>query len=431
MLTKLALDNFKNFRKAELKMGPLTLLVGTNASGKSNLRDIFRFLHGISRGYSLADIIGEKWGEGGVLQWRGIRGGVKEATYPGERSFEVEITTEVYGQMLSYAIAVDIGDNGSPPRVIRESVYKSAKRHGFVPVDHHGSYMFDSHPSDDPPDQGSDPTYLFVRLPRHGPNRKHGKRLQFISTQPVLSQIMTHKDASRDVKMHCEAVISSLASMRFLDLSVDAMRLPSLPGQVVLGDRGENLSSVLQAICADDRKKKALLKWIQELTPMDARDFEFPADQTGRILVSLVEGSGQKISAYSASDGTLRFLTMIAALLGPEPARFYFFEELENGIHPTRLHLLMQLLESRTGDGKIQVVATTHSPQLLAILSTQSLENASLVYRLEQSPDARVKRILDIPTAKEVVKEQNMAKLFSSGWLEDAVGFTDEGEANP
>jgi AAA15 family ATPase/GTPase len=79
MLTRLHLERFKNFADVELRLGPLTTLVGTNASGKSNLRDALRLLHGIARGYTLADILGEKWGEGGVLQWRGIRGGAEEA----------------------------------------------------------------------------------------------------------------------------------------------------------------------------------------------------------------------------------------------------------------------------------------------------------------------------------------------------------------
>jgi AAA15 family ATPase/GTPase len=82
MLTKLTLERFKNFEKAELVLGPLSVLIGTNASGKSNIRDAFRFLHGISRrGYTLADVMGEKYIEGGVIQWRGIRGGPREITY--------------------------------------------------------------------------------------------------------------------------------------------------------------------------------------------------------------------------------------------------------------------------------------------------------------------------------------------------------------
>src|SRR5260370_39561472 len=92
MIHSLTLSNFKNFRDATLPLGPLTLLVGTNASGKSNLRDAFRFLHGISRGYTLAEIIGQKFGEGGEPQWRGIRGGTREAAYRGSSTFVLEIT---------------------------------------------------------------------------------------------------------------------------------------------------------------------------------------------------------------------------------------------------------------------------------------------------------------------------------------------------
>jgi len=97
MLTTLRLQGFKNFRDATLLLGPLTVLVGTNAAGKSNLRDALRFLHGVARGYSLAEIIGEKWGEGGVLQWRGIRGGTREAAFEGASSFALEVGFQIHG----------------------------------------------------------------------------------------------------------------------------------------------------------------------------------------------------------------------------------------------------------------------------------------------------------------------------------------------
>ncbi len=211
--------------------------------------------------------------------------------------------------------------------------------------------------------------------------------------------------------------------MRFLDLAPDAMRIPSIPGQDILGDRGEYLSSVLQSICETEESKQAILEWIRELTPVDVVDFEFVPDQTGKILVTLVESGGQKTSAYSASDGTLRFLAMIAAMLGTKPAKFYFFEELENGIHPTRLHLLLQLIEQKVSEGKIQVVATSHSPQLLGFLSEKARKDAALVYRLPDQPDAKIRPILQIPEVERILKEQDLARLHSSGWLEDAVAF--------
>ena len=62
MITSIRLVNFKNFADETLRVGPFTVIVGANASGKSNIRDAFRFLHGIGRGYTLAEIIGGKYG---------------------------------------------------------------------------------------------------------------------------------------------------------------------------------------------------------------------------------------------------------------------------------------------------------------------------------------------------------------------------------
>ena len=69
--------DFKNLGDTKLQLREFSLLIGTNASGKSNVREGFRFLHGVVCGYSLAESIGEKWIEGGIPVWRGIRGGLK------------------------------------------------------------------------------------------------------------------------------------------------------------------------------------------------------------------------------------------------------------------------------------------------------------------------------------------------------------------
>ncbi len=423
MIQSLQLTNFKNFQEATLPLGKLTLLVGTNASGKSNLRDAFRFLHGMGRGYAIAEIIGEKYIEGGVLQWKGIRGGVKEVACRGQTTFQMKtIFPDIasggfFPRKTTHTIRLELGRNGAKPRVAQESLYLE------------GKCVFDSHPEDDPPDQEG-PPYLFVRLPRDAKNRKHGKRLRFLDSQPVLTQFPLHRSASETPKLVkiVKRVIGELESMRFLDLTPDAMRLPSLPGQVVLGDRGENLSSVLQAICESTEKKCAILEWIRQLTPLDMEEFDFVPDQTGKILVTLIESGGQRTSAYSASDGTLRFLAMIAAMLGPDPARFYFFEELDTGIHPTRLHLLLQLIEQTVSREDIQVVATTHSPQLLGFLGKEARKAATLVYRLPHHGEARLQSILDIPEAKQVLATRNLSRLHESGWLENAVEFLETRE---
>lgn len=418
MLTKLRLTNFKGFKDAELTLGALTLLVGTNASGKSNIRDAFRFLHGIALGYNIAEIIGEKYGEGGILQWSGIRGGTRALTFQGAETFTLEVFSwfeiDRIAREVIYKIEINTGAQSSVsnttkfPSVIFES----------LSIPELDTKIFEVVPSK----KGEND--LSVEFYGDKKTRLFNRRRPIVTSVFYSRYILaTVRKKYPIVKQSLAAVIENLKLIKFLDLEPERIRQPSFPGQNVLGDRGENLSSVLFEICQDPQRKEALLEWVQELTPMDAKDFEFPTDFTGKVLLTLVESNGQRISAYSASDGTLRFLAMLAALLGSEPAQFYFFEELDNGIHPTRLHLLLQLIEQKVSEGKIQMVATTHSPQLLRLLSPESLESASLTYRLPNHPDAKIQRILDIPDARRLIEKEDLARLHESGWLEDAMAF--------
>lgn len=433
MITKLKLKNFKNFKKAEINFGPLSILVGANATGKSNVRDAFRFLHGIARGYTLAEIIGEKYGEGGQLQWSGIRGGTREACFSGEQTFSLSVEFEqqkepsAYWTKYEYEIEVSCGPNGSAPRVVRESLYRPGlKRPGRSPM------IYNSHPGSEALEQ-NDPVHLAVRLPSGGNWRKIGPILTGISNQPILSQAMDlaeRQKAVGKVKSAVEATLQELESIRFIDFSPELMRKPSIPGQLILSDRGDNLSSVLQAICGKPELKLALSNWIQELTPMDVVDFDFVPDAAGKILVYLVEDGGRKTSANSASDGTLRFLGMLAALLGPKPARFYFLEEIDNGIHPARLALLMDLLDNQSKGKGIQIVATTHSPQVLRLIKEENLKYATLAYRLKGNTEGRLKPLTEIPHLLDVIKRKDIARLHESSWMENTVEFS-EGSAKP
>ena len=156
---------------------------------------------------------------------------------------------------------------------------------------------------------------------------------------------------------------------------------------------------------------------------MDVKDFEFPRDPSGRIHFRIVERSGSKISAYSASDGTLRFLAMLAALLGPTPAGVYFFEEIDSGIHPTRLHLLIELIETQTAKNGFQVIATTHSPDLLNCINDTTFENSSVVSRLEDAQDAVIRPLSSLHNARELRQSQGLARLHAGGWMEDILNL--------
>jgi len=416
MIESLKLYDFKNFREAKLHLGPFSVLVGTNASGKSNVRDAFRVLHAIGRGYRLGEVFGEKRGESGEQQWTGIRGGTREVAFHGETEFTIEVTLRLNlprgekPKAVTYRVDVDTGEHkGKDPRIVRE----------HLEVKGYKDPIFDSHPGGEAEGGDREHIRVKVRKPSAGPHPK----IRFLNSRPVLTQMLTH-DSDHIVPSQTaivDRVVGALERMRFLDLSPKAMREPSVPGQTVLGDRGENLSSVLKAICEDDKLKDQLTAWVRELTPMDAVDFKFPTDFQGRTLVTLVEKGGDETSAYSASDGTLRFLAVIAALLGPEHADLYFIEELENGIHPTRIDLLLQLIEQSVATENIQVLATTHSPQLLRLLNEETLESASVIYRHEGHPQAQITRINDIPFVDDVVEQKDLGRLFESGWLEDSL----------
>ncbi|MDQ4033973.1 MAG: ATP-binding protein [Actinomycetota bacterium] len=192
-----------------------------------------------------------------------------------------------------------------------------------------------------------------------------------------------------------------------------------------MGDRGENLSSVLQSIAVDENMRRELADWVTQLTPMDARDLEFETDFSGRVLAILVEDDGHKTPITTASDGTVRFLATIAALMGPDRARFSFFEELENGIHPNRLHLLLELIDRSVANTGTQVVATTHSPYLLLQLSEAQRRHASLAYRTQEG-GARIAGVTELPEAQRILKNHDIAQLMAAGWFEDTVNFSSE-----
>ncbi|MCY4535785.1 MAG: AAA family ATPase, partial [Bryobacterales bacterium] len=106
MINSLRLVDFKNFKDETLRVGPFTVIVGTNASGKSNIRDAFRFLHGIGRGYTLAEIVGGKYGPGGQIEWEEIRGTGREIIRFDQPAFGLELGLTVADQTATYSVEV-------------------------------------------------------------------------------------------------------------------------------------------------------------------------------------------------------------------------------------------------------------------------------------------------------------------------------------
>lgn len=211
----------------------------------------------------------------------------------------------------------------------------------------------------------------------------------------------------------------------FFNFNPDRMREPAFPGQTTLGESGEYLPTVLREICTDPKRRSVLTSWLRGLTPMDVENFEFPADPSGRIYLVIRETNGARVSASSAPEGTLRFLAMLAALLGDNPSYVYLFEEIENGLHASRLHLLIDLIEEVTSDGTKQVIATTHSPELLSLVRESTFESTSVVCRLEDANEAVIRPVAELPKARELRKTQGLGRLLAGGWMETVLAFTE------
>lgn len=414
MITSLRLENFKNFADETLHLGAFTVIVGANASGKSNLRDAFRILHGIGRGYTLAEIIGGKYGAGGQVEWQAIRGHTLELIRFGQPTLSLQVSLMLGHVQARYVIAVSATpEAGGGFRVTREELSVGYER---IYTSHPGPY--------DPVHNQKDDTHLLLRMAKSKNQRKYGYRIAVRPNQPALTQIQEHTNVLRTHKVRVAQVITMLADMRFLDLIPEQMRQPAFPGQAILGDSGENLATVLQTICENPELKEVLTSWTNELTPMDVKDFAFPHDPlTGRVQLAICESNDRRVSAYSASDGTLRFLALLAALLGSHPARLYFFEEIDNGMHPSRLHLLLDLLEGRTAKGQIQVVTTTHSPDMLAAIDDNTFRHTSVVARVPDTEDAIIRPVSALPKIAELRQTQGLGLLHTSGWMEDILHF--------
>ena len=75
------------------------------------------------------------------------------------------------------------------------------------------------------------------------------------------------------------------------------------------------------------------------------------------------------------------------------------------------------------------MIATTHNPALLAFLDAEDREHAVLTYRPEGSKHTKLRRIMSLPGVAELLQTEDLGRLLTSGWLEDAAVFSEPDEA--
>ncbi len=386
MFKQIRLENFKSFAGPgePIPLAPVTILVGANASGKSNLLDAFRFLQGIGRGLDVDEILTGKWA-GEHMVFPGLRGGVQEVCWADSEAFSVETLVEPdsSGFHFEHQIACRIG-----PRlgIQRESCEARGNGKRF---------------SLEPADPNEESVVLRSRLSSLVDDSEENGRDRFIATR----------------------LLNYYEKMRFLDARPELMKkyVPLIVDS--LGEHGENLSVVVYRICQDPQKKEQYLDWITALCAPAVKDIRVSKTEGDDVMFQLVEGNGtdKRISVESLSDGTLRFMGILAAMFRAPRGSLFLLEEIENGLHPTRVHLLVELLEQFAQSRGLQVIATTHSSQVLLELSPEALADVVLFARPEETAGTVTKRLGDLPHFEEVTQKSSIDRLFTTGWMERAV----------
>jgi predicted ATPase len=186
-----------------------------------------------------------------------------------------------------------------------------------------------------------------------------------------------------------DKVTRSLRSTLFLRLNPDAigqLQSVSRSGQrIQLAGDGSNVAEYL--IDLRERSPSAfeqIADALRYVLPY-ASDVEPKVLDAGiirRSYVQLLE-SKYEIPGWLMSSGSLRVLPLIATLLDPDPPSVIFIEEVENGLDPRTVGLVVDLMRAAAQSGRTQVIATTHSPYLLDMLD---LDDVLLCERGEKGP---------------------------------------------
>ena len=167
-----------------------------------------------------------------------------------------------------------------------------------------------------------------------------------------------------------------------------------------------NLGLVLGQIRRNATLRKTFLTNLQAILP-DVTDFIIH-NEGGTVLVFLTEGAFD-IPATRLSDGTLRYLCLLAILCNPTPPPLICIEEPELGLHPDVMHAIGKLLKQASE--RTQLIVTTHSEELIDFLS----ESPEDVVVCEKHEGQTEMNRLDENQLKAWLEEYSLGDLWRRG----------------
>jgi len=344
-LTKLSLKGFKSIKETDppIKFGPLTMMVGANGSGKSNLLSFFALLNHLTQD-SLQKYVSLNGGPETFLHY-----GVRTTSQIEARvEFETDRGTNTYDFALAFA------------KGIREELIFTRE-----------SLDFRSHDRAPNPE----PLYLGVGHPE--------------------SALLDPKWRNNGTVNTFKRVLRGFRHYQFHDTSrLSPLRRSRAEQKLIrpFYSDGGNLPAVLYAMHETHPEDYHLLiETIGLVAPFFA-DFEFelvqghaPDDDVQMFWKS--EGSTCPLGMHQLSDGTLRFIALATLLLLPDglrPEGAILIDKPELGLHPRALRALGGLLKSASE--KVQVICSTQSADLLSEFEPENIlvvdrEKGSSVFR--------------------------------------------------
>ena len=403
MLSSFTIEGFKSYRKATLELAPLTVLIGANASGKSNAIEALRLLSWIAQGNRLGAIRYAVQEED-----RTIRGMVSDLGFNGRRVFSLSCRT-THPTWDLYSIKLRRHENEL--HISNEWLIGSGE---CVP-------LFEIVTSQD---TGGDVWVAYNNFARGG--KKPQVRctdqmavlVQLQSSAPFARGQTTARRVIPDVTTQYQEWLSNVV---FLDPQPAAMRGYSFTTERILAGSGASLSGVLYNLCEKSPVRRELLQFVEALPEQDIGSIDFIETPRGEVMVTLAETFGRRDSAYDAtllSDGTLRVLAIAAAVLSAPEGSLVVIEEIDNGVHPSRAKQLLSRLSRVATRRNLRVLISSHNPALLDALPDDAVPDVVFCYRDPKSGTSRLTRLMDIPDYPELIAQGAVGHLMTRGIIE-------------
>ena len=362
----------------DMPLGKLNVLIGPNGSGKSNLLEVLALLQAAPTNFPQP--VKEM---GGVREWLW-----KGKARTGEAKIEAIIENPGYQPL----------------------------RHGLSIADHGGRFeVVDECIENERPYEKKQDVYFFYRFQRGNPVLKdlsdHERSLKRETVKPEQSILSQVRDPERyPVLAWLQEQYEQIRLYRnwYFGPATPMRREQSTHGRSdFLSDGGENLPLVLSKI--RPRVKSELLSSLSKLYE-GVEDIQLTIDG-GNVLLFLAETGGREIPATRLSDGTLRYLCLLAILLHPEPPPLVAIEEPELGLHPDIIPHIADLMVRASE--RTQLVVTTHSRILVDALTE---DPSCIVVCSKEEGESRFERLNPSELAVWLDK-YSLGELWSMGEL--------------